>query len=139
MTAIERSKAQMKGLRCSFPPYYVAAMGADGEPVAALPGDTFAMLERGLAPTAGEIRVTLIRLRQTLRWSRAGMAAFLGVDRSVLRRWESGERRPSGAARRLVWLLHLLAHEPESLKDAFNLIVWGRDEELLKFIDELER
>ena len=82
MTAIERARAQMKGLRCSFPPYYVAAMGADGEPVAALPGDMFSMLERGLAPAAGEIRVTLIRLRQTLRWSRAGMAAFLGVDRN---------------------------------------------------------
>ncbi|HEY2329251.1 MAG TPA: helix-turn-helix domain-containing protein [Verrucomicrobiae bacterium] len=51
------------------------------------------------------IRSNFIRLRQKLRWSRAGMAAFLGVDRSVLRRWETGERNPSGAARRLIWLL----------------------------------
>ena len=133
MTAIERARAQMKGLRCSFPPYCVAARGADGEPVAALPGDTYELLERGLAPSAGEIRVTLIRLRQTLRWSRAGMAAFLGVDRSVLRRWETGERKPSGAARRLVWLLNLLAHEPDSLKDGFDLILWGRGKELTEF------
>lgn len=128
----------MKGLRCSFPPYYVAARAADGEPVAALPGDMFSMLESGLAPTAGEIRVTLIQLRQTLRWSRAGMAAFLGVDRSVLRRWETGERKPSGAARRLVWLLNLLAHEPDGLKDAFDLIVWGKGDDCLGFSTEVQ-
>ncbi len=116
----------MKGLRCSFPPYYVAAMAADGEPVAALPGDTFEMLERGLAPSAGECRAKLLSLRQKLRWSRAGMAAFLGVNRSVLRRWETGERKPSGAARRLIWLLDLLAREPDKLKTAFDLIVWGK-------------
>jgi DNA-binding transcriptional regulator YiaG len=126
----------MAGLRCSFPPYYVAAMAADGGPVAALPGDTYEMLERGLAPTAHECRMTLIRLRQTLRWSRAGMAAFMGVERGVLRRWETGERKPSGAARRLIWLLDLLAREPDKLKSAFDLIVWGRGEELLKFKEE---
>ena len=53
------------------------------------------------------------------------MAAFLGVGRSVLRRWETGERKPSDAAQRLVWLLNLLAHDPDSLKDGFDLIVGG--------------
>ncbi len=123
----------MKGLRCSFPPYCVAAMAADGEPVVALPGDSYEMLERGLAPTAHESRMRLIRLRQKLRWSRAGMAAYLGVDRSVLRRWETGERNPSGAARRLIWLLDVLAHEPDKLKSAVDFFVWGRGEELATF------
>jgi len=68
-------------------------------------GETYEMLERGLAPTAGEVRLTLIRLRQKLHWSRPAMAAFLGVHRGVLRSWEVGARSPSGAARRLIWLL----------------------------------
>jgi DNA-binding transcriptional regulator YiaG len=96
-------------------------------------GDTYEMLERGLAPAAEEAKVTLIRLRQKLRWSRASLAAFLGVNRSVLRRWETGQRRPSGAARRLIWLLNLLAHEPDKLKTAFDLIMWGKVEECVKF------
>lgn len=127
----------MKGLRCSFPPYYVAAMAADGEPIAALPGDTFGMLERGLAPSAGQVRGTLRRLRKKLRWSRAMLAAFIGVDPSVLRRWEVGDRVPSAAARRLIWLLDLLAREPEKIKSAMDLIFWGRGEQLSRFAAEV--
>lgn len=139
ITAFERAAVQMQGLRCAVPPYYVAGMSADGEPVVALPGDTYEMLERGLAPTAQESRMTLIRLRQTLRWSRAGMAAYLGVNRGVLRRWETGERNPSGAARRLIWLLDVLAHEPDKLKSAVDLFVWGRGEECLEFSRQLAK
>src|SRR5262249_26435190 len=124
-------------LRCSFPPYYVA-MVQDGVPVASLPGETYEMLERGLAPTAEDVRRTLVQLRQELRWSRAGLAAFLGVSRAVLRRWGTGERRPSGAARRLIWLLDLLAREPEKLKNAMDLIVWGKGEELERISRGLE-
>ena len=65
-----------------------------GWPVAAMSGNTYELLERGFAPSAEEAQVTLFRLRPgKLRWSRAGMAAFVGVDKSVLRRWETGERR----------------------------------------------
>lgn len=137
MTAFERAAAQMEGLRCSFPPYFVAAMTSDGWPVAALSGDTYEMLERGLAPTAEEAKMTLFRLRQKLRWSRAGIAAFLGVSQSVLRRWETGQRNPSGAARRLIWLMDLLAHEPDKLKTAVDLIFWGKGEECVKFSRQL--
>ena len=126
MTALERATAQMKGLRCSFPPYCVAAVSPDGLPVAALPGDTYEMLERGFAPGPATTKLTLIRLRKHLRWSRPVMAAFLGVSRDVLRRWETGERNPSGAARRLIWLMDLLTREPDKLKTSFDLMVWGR-------------
>ena len=81
MTALERGTAQMTGLRCSFPPYWVATRAADGEPVGALPGELYRMLERGLAPTAGEIRVTLFGMRQKLRWSRAAIAGRLPRNR----------------------------------------------------------
>jgi DNA-binding transcriptional regulator YiaG len=110
-----------------------------GWPVAAMSGDTYEMLERGFAPAASEAQVTLFRLRQKLHWSRAGMAAFLGVSRSVLRRWETGERRPSGAARRLIWLLDLLAHEPDKLKTAMDLIFWGKREECATFSRKLAK
>ena len=129
----------MKGLRCSFPPYFVAAMTPAGWPVVAMSGDTYEILERGLAPTAEEAKVTLFRLREKLRWSRSGMAAFLGVNRSVLRRWETGERKPSGAARRLIWLMDLLAREPDKLKTAFDLIVWGKRKECVKISRQLAK
>jgi len=125
MTTLEKQAAQAKELRCSFPPYYVGLLLPDGVPITALPGDTYEALERGLAPGAEEIRLTLIRLREKLGWSRPGMAAFFGVNRSVLRRWETGDRRPSGAARRLIWLLNILAFEPGKLKNAMDLILWG--------------
>ena len=133
MTPFELAAAQMKGLRCSFPPYFVGTMTPAGWPVAAMSGNTYEMLERGFAPTAEEAKVTLFRLREKLRWSRAAMAAFFGVSQSVLRRWETGQRNPSGAARRLIWLMDLLAREPDKLKTAFDLIVWGKGEECVKF------
>jgi DNA-binding XRE family transcriptional regulator len=125
MTACENTLKQMKGLRCSVPPYYVGLVLPDGVPVAAFPGETYERLERGFAPAAGEGRAMLVQLRGELRWSRAMLAAFMGVSRDVVRRWETGERNPSGAARRLIWLLLMLAKEPDSLKSAMDLIFWG--------------
>jgi DNA-binding transcriptional regulator YiaG len=130
---------QLKGLRCSFPPYYVGTMTPDGWPVATLSGNTYELLERGFAPTAKEARVTLFRLRQKLRWSRTTMAAFLGVSQSVLRRWETGERNPSGAARRLIWLLNLLATEPDSLKNAMDLILWGQSDQCMAVSNQMAK
>jgi len=129
MTTFELAADQMKGLRCSWPPYFVGTMTPAGWPVAAMSGDSYEILERGLAPTAEEAKVTLIRLRQKLRWSRPMLAAFLGVSRDVVRSWESGQRNPSGAARRLIWLLDLLAHEPHKLKSAMDLVFWGKGKE----------
>lgn len=75
----------------------------------------------------------LLQLRSKLRWPRSMLAAFLGVSRDVVRRWETGQRKPSGAARRLIWLLNLLAHEPKKLKSGLDLIFWGKTEECLEF------
>jgi DNA-binding transcriptional regulator YiaG len=127
----------MNGLRCSFPPYYVAAQSVDGDPNAAFPGKVYKNLERGYAPTAEECRRTLIELRKLLRWSRASLAAFLGVNEHSLRRWETGERQPARSARRLIWLADLLARDPDQIKTAFDLIVWGRSEEVREFTELL--
>lgn len=137
MTMLELAEGQMQELRCSFPPYYVAAETPAGWPVAALSGALYEMLERGLAPSAGECQMKLINLRQKLRWSRSMMAPYYGVSKDVLRRWEDGSRKPSGAARRLIWLLDLLAREPDALKTAMDVIVWGRGKELQKIHEQL--
>src|ERR1035438_5821961 len=100
--------------------------------VAALWGERYEMLERGFAPSAEEALRMLIKLRGKLRWSRPAMAAFLGVSKRVLRRWETGQRHPSGAARRLIWLMDLLVHDPDKLKNAMDLIFWGEGEECLE-------
>jgi hypothetical protein len=47
-----------------------------------------------------------------------------------VRRWQTISA--TFAARRLIWLVDLLAHEPDKLKTAMDLIVWGRGDELLK-------
>jgi DNA-binding transcriptional regulator YiaG len=99
--------------------------------VKVLPGIGYKLVEMELAPKAEESRKTLIQLRQYLRWSRPMMAAFFGISVGVLRRWENGERRPSSAARRLIWLLDILAREPDKLKSAVDLITWGRIGDLM--------
>jgi DNA-binding transcriptional regulator YiaG len=131
-TRISQKVAQ----RFSFPPYYVAAV--DGKlPILGLPGDTYEMLERSLAPSAEEVRGILLRLRSELNWPRSALAAFLGVSRDVVRRWETGERNASGAARRLIWLLNLLVRHPEKLTNGLDLIVWGKADELREFSRKL--
>lgn len=117
-------------MRYSFPPYYVGLV--DGTlPIAAYPGDLYESLERGFAPSTDEVRRTLLTLRRELRWSRSMLSAFLGVSRDVVRRWESGERNPTGAARRLIWFLDLYIREPNKLKSALDLIFWGKGDECL--------
>ncbi|MFZ0827529.1 MAG: helix-turn-helix domain-containing protein [Verrucomicrobiia bacterium] len=139
MTTLELAEAQMKGLRCSYPPYVVAQVSPEGWPVAALPGNTYELLERGFAPTAEQAKITLCRLRQKLRWSRSCMAAFMGVSQSVLRRWETGQRNPSGAARRLIWLLDILANQPDALKSALDLVVWGKGAECMATFEQVAK
>lgn len=130
---VENKNPKSDALRFSFPPYYVAAL--DGKlPILCLPGDLYEGLERSLAPSAEDVRGILVRLRSELRWPRSALAAFLGVSRDVVRRWETGERNPSGSARRLIWLLNLLVRHPEKLKNGMDLIFWCKGAEMLKSI-----
>ncbi len=126
---MENKPESRKGtLRYSFPPYYVGTVDA-GLPMMSLPGDLYEGLERGFAPTAAEASGTLRDLREKLRWSRPMLAAFLGVSRDVVRRWETGQRNPSGAARRLIWLLVMLVCNRAKLQDAMDLFCWGKGTE----------
>ena len=81
----------------------------------------------------------LLKLRETLKWSRAMLAAHLGVSRDVVRRWETGERNPSGPARRLIWLSYSILREPDRLRLPVELVVWGKGNECLKAMDEIAK
>ena len=98
-----------------------------------VPGDFHESLERHFAPSAAEARATLITLREKLCWSRPMLAAFLGVSRDVVRRWETGQRNPNGAARRLIWLMKMLVCDRSKLQDAVDLLVWGKRDVCLKY------
>lgn len=112
-------------LQFSFPPYFVALVDA-GVPLPTLSGQGYKDLETHFAPSGAETRETLLALRAKLRWSRPMLAAFLGVSRDVVRRWETGERQPSGAARRLVWLMKTLLFDRATLHDGMDLVLWGK-------------
>jgi len=89
-------------------------------------GRVWEAVGRYSAPTPVEIRETLIGFRKHLGWSRASLAAFLGVTHDVIRRWETGERTPNGAARRLIWLVSTLTLQPDKLRSALDVICWGQ-------------
>jgi len=118
-----------RAMRYSFPPYYLGTVDQD-MPIACLPGKNYAIVGDSVAPTGAEIRLMLIDMRQKLRWSRSMLAAYMGVSHDVVRRWETGQRNPNGAARRLIWLLTQLAFRPKALKTAVDVMFWGRGEEL---------
>jgi DNA-binding transcriptional regulator YiaG len=91
-----------------------------------IPGELMAETARALAPCADELRGMLRELRERTGFSRAGVAALLGVPKGTLRRWEGGSRTPSGAARRLIWLVRCALFEPNRITNTEQLITWGR-------------
>lgn len=116
-------------VRQSVPPVFAVAIGNDLFPNAA--GEVWHLLQRHCAPNDDQLRDTILAIRTKLSWSRAMLAALMGVPISTLRRWETGERSPSGAARRLIWMIGLLVCEPHRLKDGgLAFLSWGHGEEL---------
>lgn len=119
-------------LRFAVPPHFTVVLFPKGMDVL-FPGSGYKLLERSLAPSPKEIQILLIGLRAKLRWSRTLMAALLGASEHAVRAWETGARQPSGAARRLIWLLDLMVREPEDIKGALELIFWGFKKDGLTF------
>lgn len=46
--------------------------------------------------------------------------------------------KPSGAARRCIWLLNLLVCHPEKVQSGMDLLVWGKGEELVALGKQVE-
>ena len=58
------------------------------------------------------LAVEVKRIRKKVRLSQDAFAEVLGVSASGLRKWEQGQRRPSGAA---LTLLQIMDREPEAV------------------------
>jgi len=57
-------------------------------------------------------------IRQKLNLTQTQMAVFLGTSVSGYRKWEQGDRQPSGAARTL---LRVMEREPEAVMRALQV------------------
>ena len=80
-----------------------------------------------LAPTDREIRRMLLALRRRLSWSRGFAAVVIGVSESCVEKWEKGRRKPRGASRKLIWLLHSqFARKDGKIKNAWDMATWGQ-------------
>jgi DNA-binding transcriptional regulator YiaG len=109
----------------------------DGEAYLTASGDLSLGYARIYAPSSEKIREMLLRLRRDQGWSRATLAAVLGVPKHTLRRWEDRSRSPCGSSKKLIWLVHMLFFRPEELlKDLDNLVTWGHGKEETLVLDD---
>jgi hypothetical protein len=99
---------------------------ANGSLVCSASGEFLGLVNGIHQPTKADVRVMLEKLREVLGISVAALAALLGVPRITARRWLNGSRSPSGAAKRLIWILYTSATAPETLADGQNWLSWKR-------------
>ena len=123
--------AKVKLPRCPYVPFDV--LDFNNRSVFNLSGVFWGIVSREFAPTADESCEKLVALRTDLKWSRAMLGAFMGVSTGTLRRWETKERKPNGAARRLIWLMETLTRHPERLKNGLDMPFWGQTAENREF------
>jgi len=91
-----------------------------------LSGELTLQVAKLLKPTKMETRKTLLTLRRDLKLSRGQMAAILGVCKTTLRRWENGQRQPSAATQKLVWLIHNLSCPSRRAGNLLDIAMWGQ-------------
>lgn len=53
------------------------------------------------------------------------LAALFGVPLITMRKWLSGERKPSGAAKRLIWVVNSALFRPRVLQKLDNWLHWA--------------
>jgi len=110
--------------------------GEDGELYFSLSGKYGQLNARTWRPTSEETRRAIFDLRVKMNWSRAMMAAVLGISTDVLRRWEDGRRNPCASAQKLVWLIHALFLAPTELGNVSNIVSWGNGIKALLVMNE---
>ena len=101
--------------------------GANGEICLGTSGHMAGLYVKQFQPDDTRVRDMLAALRDHLGFSTPSLAALLGISNAALRHWMSGTRRPCGAARRLIWLLHANLLAPESLTKPGAWMVWGAE------------
>lgn len=77
------------------------------------------------APKPDTLREMLVAVRCHFKWPQAYLAAMLGVPTATLRGWEKGQRNPSRAAKKLIWLLHALLLDPGKIRTHRDIACWG--------------
>ena len=98
----------------------------DGQVVRNLSGELTLQVAKLLKPSKMETRKTLLTLRRDLKLSRGQMAAILGVCKTTLRRWENGQRQPSAATQKLIWLIHNLSCPSRRAGNLLDIAMWGQ-------------
>ncbi len=100
--------------------------GDNGEVYAQASGKTAQLLARVHGPTDEQIRKLMLQIRRKQNWSQASLAAVMGAPKNTVRKWEEGARRPSWAAKKLIWTIHALVFAPQALLDDWEYFVtWG--------------
>lgn len=90
-------------------------------------GDGALMLANTLRPEPAELRRMLRCLRKRLGLAQSFTAALLGVTRSAVSKWENGERTPTGAAAKMVFLLYSRLLDPAGkVQNVWDIAFWGR-------------
>jgi len=100
--------------------------GSDGQVYSTESGAALLAVSRLFAPSAADSRKALLNIRRKCRWSRAALAAVLGIPINTVRRWETGERRPNASAQRLIWLTEALTLHRERLSTPASFLSWGK-------------
>lgn len=97
----------------------------DGSVFFSVSGKVGQAMSRVWGPSSAETRQAILDLRRQMKWSRALLAAVMGISTDTLRRWEEGRRNPCASARKLIWVLHALFLDPVQLLNAGNIVRWG--------------
>jgi DNA-binding transcriptional regulator YiaG len=103
-----------------------AVLTPDGRLAVRLPGELSNTLVVAFQPSAAETHEMLRRLRVATGLPVATLAALLGVPKVTVRSWLDGKRAPSGAAKRLIWLLTVEAIDPGKLVEDGSWLEWTR-------------
>ena len=77
-------------------------------------------------PSKESIRDNILELRTKLHWTQTYSAAVFGIPLTTLRSWEDGTRTPSGAARKLIWLIWRLFIQQEVTTHR-DIADWGQE------------
>ena len=77
-------------------------------------------------PRPGETRAQLVALRNSMKLSCSHLATLLGTRRATVRKWLSGERRPSSAAAKWIWFLHSTIVRQADVRSLGAWLMWGR-------------
>ena len=91
-----------------------------------LPGSMLLAMARYYQPSKESVRDKILELRTKMHWTQSYLAVVLGTPLATLRSWEDGTRKPSGAARKLIWLIWRLFLQQEVTTHR-DIADWGQN------------